>query len=50
MRSVVYELGSFKVVKVVDDISITDLKDSEDFMPLEMWNSSSDKEKFPTLK
>jgi len=48
MRTVVYKLGSFKVVDVVDDISITDLKDDEDFMPLDMWNQSSDKERFPT--
>jgi len=48
MRSVIYKLGSFEVVKVVDDVSITELKDTEDFMPLDMWNESTDKEKFPT--
>lgn len=48
MRSVIYKLGSFEVVKVVDEVEFKDLKETEDFMPLDMWNQSTDKEKFPT--
>jgi hypothetical protein len=48
MRSVIYKLGSFKVVKVVDEVSVTELKEDEDFMPVDLWNLSDNKEKFPT--
>jgi hypothetical protein len=48
MRSVIYKIHSFEVVKVVDDVNINDLPDTQDFMPLDMWNEATDKEKFPT--
>jgi hypothetical protein len=48
MRSVIYKIHSFKVVKVVDDVNIKDLPKDEDFMPLDMWNEATDKETFPT--
>lgn len=52
MRSVIYKIGTFEIVEVVDDetLSIVNLKDNEDFMPVDMWNESTDKEKFPTIE
>ena len=48
MRSVIYKMKNFEVVKVVDDVNIADLPTDEDFMPLDMWNEATDKDKFPT--
>jgi len=48
MRSVIYKIKDFRVVRVVDEVSINDLPTDEDFMPLEMWNEATDKERFPT--
>ena len=48
MRSVIYKIKDFRVVKVVDDVNIMDLPNDEDFMPLDMWNEATDKERFPT--
>ena len=50
MREVIYKMDTFKIVKVTENVSITDLKDDEDFMPVELWNQSDDKERFPTIE
>lgn len=50
MKTVIYKERTFKIVRVVDcEISITDLSDDEDFMPVDIWNQSDDKENFPTI-
>ena len=50
MRTVIYKQCTYKIVRVVDgEVSFSDLKDDEDFMPVDMWNESDDKEHFPTI-
>jgi hypothetical protein len=45
-----YKECTYQIVRVVSgDININDLKDDEDFMSVDMWNSSDDKEHFPTI-
>jgi hypothetical protein len=49
MKTVIYKECTYQIVRVVSgDININDLKD-EDFMSVDMWNSSDDKEHFPTI-
>ena len=50
MREVIYKMNTFEIVRVSDNVSINDLKDDEDFMTVEMWNQSDNKEKFPTIE
>ncbi len=49
MLSVIYKLKDFSIVSIVTDVSVTDIKDDEDFMPVDMWNQSTDKDRFPTI-
>ena len=50
--TVIYKIPTFQIVRVddINNINILDLKDDEDFMPVEMWNESDDKETFPTIE
>jgi hypothetical protein len=45
----VYKECTYQIVRVVSGDIINDLKDDEDFMSVDMWNSSDDKEHFPTI-
>jgi hypothetical protein len=50
MRTVIYKERTYAIVRVVEgDVSISDIKQDEDFMPVDMWNESDDKEHFPTI-
>ena len=50
MRTVIYKMSNFGIVRVVEgSVSISDIKQDEDFMPVDMWNDSDDKENFPTI-
>ncbi len=51
MKTVIYTLPNYSIVKVTsEDVNITDLKDNEDFMPVDVWNESDDKVRFPTIE
>jgi hypothetical protein len=40
MKTVIYKECTYQIVRVVSgDININDLKDDEDFMSVDMWNS-----------
>lgn len=48
---VIYKIDTFEIVKVVKDkVDIATLPEDEDFIPLEVWNDCSDKEKFPKIE
>lgn len=50
MENVVYNMYTFKIHYTSDeDICISKLKETEDFMSIELWNSSSNKINFPTI-
>ena len=51
MRTVIYKERTYAIVRVVEgEIEISDIKQDEDFMPVDMWNESGDKVNFPTIK
>ena len=49
MKSVIYKINTFEVVRVAENVKFDDIEDDEDFMPISLWNQSEDKEKFPIL-
>lgn len=48
-QQVIYSIPSYSIIRIVDEVSITELKDDEDFMPIELWNQSNNKEIFPLI-
>lgn len=51
MKTVVYNASTFKVLRVTDeDIDIVTLPQDQDFMPVDLWNQSDDKKRFPTIE
>jgi hypothetical protein len=42
MKTVIYKECTYQIVRVVSG-DINDLKDDEDFMSVDMWNSSDDR-------
>ena len=51
MRTVIYKERTYAIVRIVEgEISISDIKQDEDFMPVDMWNQSDNKNIFPTIK
>ena len=51
MRTVIYKERTYAIVRIVEgEVSISDIKQDEDFMPVDLWNQSEDKKHFPTIK
>lgn len=48
-QQVIYSIPSYSIIRIVDEVSITELKDDEDFMPIELWNQSNNKKIFPLI-
>lgn len=50
MKTVVYNMFDFKIRYITEkEIIFSDLKNDEDFMSVELWNTSEDKESFPII-
>lgn len=51
-KSVVYDTKTYKIIQIIDseNADTSKLNENHDFMPVELWNSSSNKTIFPTIK